>query len=81
MTDLSELRKMSNDQLIDRISELEVQLRKPHCRKHPEEEMVCAICRGSRGGKTTAKKYSSKQLSKWGKLGGRPRKPKDGDAA
>ena len=26
------------------------------------------------GGKARAKKYSAKQLSKWAKLGGRPRK-------
>jgi len=44
------------------------------CIKHPHQELICPICRGARGGKTTAKKYSRKQLSKWGKLGGRPRK-------
>lgn len=29
---------------------------------------------GRRGGRATAKKYSKEQLSKWGKLGGRPKK-------
>ena len=77
MPDLSE---MSHDQLIARVSELEAQLRKPMCKKHPEVKLICPVCRGSRGGKTTANTYSSKQLSNWGKLGGRPRKQKAGDA-
>jgi hypothetical protein len=32
----------------------------------------------SAGGKARAKKYDKKTLRRWGKLGGRPRKRKDG---
>lgn len=48
---------------------------KPHCTVHPEQVLICPKCRASEGGKTTAKKHA-KKLSAWGKLGGRPRKPK-----
>jgi hypothetical protein len=41
-----------------------------------------AVALGRKGGKTTASKYSSKQLSEWGKMGGRgnrgPTNPKKG---
>jgi len=47
-----------------------------HCKEHPDTELICPVCRASEGGKTTAKRYSSEQMSTWGKLGGRPRKPK-----
>jgi hypothetical protein len=42
------------------------------CPVHKETELICPRCIGSRGGKTTAKKHR-KQLSRWGKSGGRPR--------
>lgn len=50
------------------------------CSKHPDQVLVCLRCHASTGGKTTAKRYSSKQLKEWGKKGGRPRKtpPKEG---
>lgn len=33
-----------------------------------------AVALGKKGGRERAKKYSKDQLSKWSKLGGRPRK-------
>jgi hypothetical protein len=39
----------------------------------PEEVMEYFRKTGSLGGKTRAKKHSKKQLSEWGKLGGRPK--------
>ena len=36
------------------------------------------IERAKKGGKARAEKYGRKILSRWGKLGGRPRKQKDG---
>jgi hypothetical protein len=39
----------------------------------PEDVMEYFKKTGSIGGKTRAKKYSKAQLSKWGKLGGRPK--------
>ena len=49
---------------------------KPTCPKH-HCELVCPQCRSSKGGKTTAKRHSSAELSRWGKMGGRPKKEKD----
>lgn len=53
----------------------------PRCPKHPEQTLVCLACRASKGGKTTAKKYSAAQMKEWGSRGGRPRKnpPKEAD--
>jgi hypothetical protein len=42
----------------------------PEMRKQIRRELA------RKGGKARAKKYSKKQLSKWAKLGGRPRKVK-----
>ena len=39
----------------------------------PEDVMEYFRKTGSAGGKTRAKKHSKKQLSAWGKLGGRPK--------
>ena len=50
---------------------------KHYCRVHPEQALICPKCRASKGGKSTAAKHSGKQLSEWGKLGGRPPKVKD----
>lgn len=45
-----------------------------HCKKHPEQELICPRCVGSKGGKTTGRTHSHRKLSTWGKMGGRPRK-------
>lgn len=42
------------------------------CPIHRDTELICPRCIGSRGGKSTTKKYRRK-LSRWGKSGGRPR--------
>ena len=52
----------------------------PVCRKHPHQKLICPLCRSAKGGSTTAKRHSKKQLAAWGKLGGRPRKQKLEDA-
>ena len=39
----------------------------------PEDVLEYFRKTGSVGGKTRAKKHSKKQLSEWGKLGGRPK--------
>jgi hypothetical protein len=39
----------------------------------PEEVMKYFQLTGAQGGKTRARKYSKKQLSEWGKMGGRPK--------
>ena len=39
----------------------------------PEDVMAYFRKTGSMGGKARAKRYSKKQLSEWGKMGGRPR--------
>lgn len=43
-----------------------------YCPIHKDTELICPRCIGSRGGKTTTRKYRRK-LSRWGKSGGRPR--------
>ena len=48
----------------------------PHCRIHPDTILICPRCIAGRGGKATAKKYGSDQLSRWGQSGGRPKKKK-----
>jgi hypothetical protein len=45
-----------------------------YCAYHPLSVLVCPVCIAALGGKTTAKRHSHSQLSKWGKLGGRPKK-------
>ena len=40
----------------------------------PEDVMEYFRKAGAMGGKTRAAKHSKKQLSEWGKLGGRPRR-------
>jgi hypothetical protein len=47
-----------------------------YCPKHPLTVLVCPRCIAARGGKATAKKYGSVQLSRWGAAGGRPPKKK-----
>ena len=49
----------------------------PICRKHPHQKLICPLCRSAKGGKATAERHTKKQLSQWGKLGGRPRKDRD----
>lgn len=53
--------------------------RRPHptilCPIH-HVELICPIENASKGGKATAKKHGRAQLSRWGKLGGRPAKKK-----
>jgi hypothetical protein len=39
--------------------------------KSKETKNPAAVALGRKGGKATASKYSSEQLAKWGKLGGR----------
>ncbi len=39
----------------------------------PEEALKYFKLTGAQGGKARALKYSLKQLSEWGKLGGRPK--------
>jgi hypothetical protein len=39
----------------------------------PEDVLNYFRTEGSKGGKKRAKKHSKKQLSEWGKLGGRPK--------
>jgi len=39
----------------------------------PEDVLNYFRQKGSKGGKTRAKKHSKEQLSAWGKLGGRPK--------
>lgn len=46
--------------------------KRPRCQLHPQQALICAKCRASKGGKITAKKHAA-HLSKWGKLGGRPK--------
>jgi hypothetical protein len=46
---------------------------RPTCSRHPHQYLICPVCRSSRGGKATAELHA-KQLSKWGSMGGRPRK-------
>jgi hypothetical protein len=48
----------------------------PICRRHPHQKLICPLCRSARGGKATAERHTSRQLSQWGKLGGRPPKKK-----
>ncbi len=45
-----------------------------YCEDHPLTRMVCPRCIAAKGGKTTAKRHSHKELSGWGSMGGRPRK-------
>ena len=40
-------------------------------KKAKPKKNPAAVALGRKGGKTTARKYSSEQLSEWGKLGGR----------
>lgn len=47
-----------------------------YCHIHPLTVMICPRCIAAEGGKTTAKTHSHAQLSRWGKLGGRPKKKK-----
>jgi hypothetical protein len=42
--------------------------------KIPDDVMDYFRKTGALGGKSRAKKYSKKQLSEWGKMGGRPKK-------
>jgi hypothetical protein len=42
--------------------------------KDPVQKYLASI--GSRGGKVRAARHDAKTLSRWGKLGGRPRKNK-----
>jgi hypothetical protein len=46
------------------------------CPKHPRTVMrlVCPACKGAKGGKATARKYTREQLAAWGRSGGRPKK-------
>jgi hypothetical protein len=46
------------------------------CDIHPGVVLVCPKCQAAKGGLTTARRHSSKQLSEWGKRGGRPKKSK-----
>jgi hypothetical protein len=41
--------------------------------KIPEEAMKYFRATGAIGGKTRAEKHTSEELSRWGKMGGRPR--------
>jgi hypothetical protein len=43
------------------------------CEKHPETELVCVKCLAAKGGLTRARRHGTKQLSEWGKKGGRPK--------
>jgi hypothetical protein len=45
-----------------------------YCHIHPLTILVCPACIAKRGGIATAKKYGTKQLSEWGRAGGRPAK-------
>jgi general stress protein YciG len=36
--------------------------------------MICPVCIGAKGGKSTVKKHGTEQMKKWGKKGGRPKK-------
>ena len=48
----------------------------PRCRTHTTTNLVCPRCIGAAGGKTTVSKHR-KDLSNWGKKGGRGRKNVD----
>jgi hypothetical protein len=50
--------------------------RKPHCKKHPEQSLICPKCVGRKGGAKSLASITPEQFKAWGKLGGRPRKPK-----
>jgi hypothetical protein len=49
--------------------------KKAVCKLHPDTELVCPKCQGEKGGQTTVERHGDK-LSKWGALGGRPKKAK-----
>lgn len=52
-----------------------------HCPIHPETRLQCPRCLAQRGGRATAKKYGTAQLSAWGKAGGSARHKKKAKAA
>ena len=45
-------------------------------KRDPVREFLAKV--GSKGGRTTVKKYGRRQMKEWGKLGGRPPKKKAG---
>jgi hypothetical protein len=45
-----------------------------YCHIHPKTLKICPACIAAKGGKTTARKYGTDQLSRWGRKGGRPKK-------
>ena len=47
-----------------------------YCHIHKLTVLICPACQGAEGGKSTAKKYGTKQLAEWGRAGGRPKKKK-----
>ena len=49
-----------------------------YCDIHPLTLLVCPRCIAAKGGKTTAARHTHAELSKWGRMGGRPRKKKKG---
>jgi len=51
--------------------------KKIYCHVHPQTLMICPLCNASKGGTATARVHGTKQMAKWGRLGGRPRKKKD----
>ena len=48
--------------------------RKPHCKKHPEQALICPKCVGRKGGEKSLASITPEQFKDWGKRGGRPRK-------
>ena len=44
-----------------------------YCAMHPMTRLICPRCIGKKGGKATTRKYR-KNLSRWGRKGGRPKK-------
>jgi hypothetical protein len=47
-----------------------------YCTIHPATKMICPRCIAAAGGASTAKKYGSETLARWGRSGGRPKKRK-----
>jgi hypothetical protein len=47
-----------------------------YCKIHPLTLKICPRCIAAKGGRTTAKKYGTEQLARWGREGGRPAKKK-----
>ena len=45
-----------------------------YCPVHPQTVLICPRCIAGAGGKATAKKYGTKQLSDWGRRGGKKKK-------